>query len=130
MLPTPHLPVAQSLPAAQTWSITHVGSPTSQLQVEPPQSTSVSAPSVTPFLQDVQTPPSHCPLAQSVLSVQTPPLAQPLQSAPPQSTSVSEASLAPLLQEVHLRSADGDVVRHCALAQSPSSAQSMVSAQV
>jgi hypothetical protein len=85
---------------------------------------------LSPFLQDVQTPPSHCPLAQSVLFVQTPPRAQPLQSAPPQSTSVSEASLAPLLQEVHLRLADGDVVRHCALAQSPSSAQSMVSAQV
>ena len=83
-----------------------------------------------PLLQEVQTLLSHCPLAHSALSVQTPPLAQPVQSAPVQSTSVSEASLAPLLQEVHLRSADDDVVRHCALAQSPSSAQSMVSAQV
>ena len=69
-------------------------------QVVPPQSTPVSVPSATPLVQLVQTPSSHCSLAQSLAALQTLPEPQPPHSAPLQSSSDSVPSRTPLAQEV------------------------------
>src|SRR4051794_10304839 len=89
----PHVALAQSTPILHRFPIVHRG------QTVPPQSVSVSLPSVTPFLQFAveQTLPVHEPPAQSVAATHAFPSTHGAHSAPPQSTSVSWPSLIVLL---------------------------------
>src|SRR5579883_1760790 len=84
---------------------------------EPPQSTSVSLPSLIPSLQVLgraaQAPATQAPPAQSPFTRHALPAAQPMQTGPPQSTSVSLPSLIPSLQEV-----SQTLLTHSPLAQS------------
>ena len=76
------------------------------------------------FEQLVQTPASHCPLAQSAAAAQAPPSVQPSQTGPPQSTAVSRPFLIPseqLMQTVCVSSQPtGPNPSHMPLSQSPS----------
>jgi hypothetical protein len=92
--PTPHLggtwqtPLLQ-MPLRQSLSVEQP-CPSKQDEQDPPQSTSVSSPFLTPSLQTgtEQAPPSQTPLTQSVFDLQVLPFGH-LSQEPPQSTSVS-----------------------------------------
>jgi hypothetical protein len=79
-----HTKLSQSSGAAQSWPALHGAH-------EPPQSTSVSLPLLTPSEQlgGWHCPPPHTLLVQSLPAVHVCPTAQSPQAAPPQSTSVS-----------------------------------------
>ena len=76
----------------------------------PPQSTSVSFPSLTPLSHETHTPESHCALAQSVECWHLWAVAHLEQTEPPQSISVSPESKMPLAHDEQRPPALDDVV--------------------
>ena len=86
-----HRPVELShLPVAQSASIPHaLPIPQRCQHTSPPQSTAVSAPSLTPLTQDVHVPFSHWPLPQSEPCAQVLLSLHGVQTPPPQSMSAS-----------------------------------------